>query len=154
MTPYKILLVDDVPGNLKILEASISSDYELFMATSGAKALKIVATNPPDLILLDIEMPEMSGLEVLERLRADESTRGIPVVFLTSKDTSEDIVQGLKAGAYYYLTKPFDTEMLRLVIAQALADDNAYDSALRDMQNSAATMKWLNHLTHGDPSSA
>ncbi|MBF0159949.1 MAG: response regulator [Magnetococcales bacterium] len=121
MTGRKILLVDDVPSNLKVLAAYIDSDYELFMATSGQKALKIVATNPPDLILLDVNMPDMNGFEVLKNLKADEASQSIPVIFLTSNDASDDIERGLQAGAYHYLTKPFDANMLRSIIDKALS---------------------------------
>ncbi|MBF0158061.1 MAG: response regulator [Magnetococcales bacterium] len=145
MASHKILLVDDLPSNLKILESYMNPDHELFMATDGRKALKIAAANPPDLILLDINMPDMDGFAVLEQLKANPSTQHIPVVFLTAKDSSEEIVQGLEAGAYYYLTKPFDAEILRLVIAKALQDDEAYAAAARGVRNSIQMMEELNH---------
>ncbi|MBF0158865.1 MAG: response regulator [Magnetococcales bacterium] len=142
---YRLLLVDDVAANLKVLAAHISPDYQLSIATDGYKALKAAASNPPDLILLDIDMPGMDGFAVLEQLKANPLTQHIPVVFLTSHDTSEDILKGLQAGAYYYLTKPFDADILRLVIAKALRDDTGYAMAEREVNNNISTLEWLNY---------
>jgi CheY-like chemotaxis protein len=99
MDKPKILVVDDEPKNLKLFEAILSPQgYLLEMAESGQAALKKVDDEPPDLILLDIMMPKMSGYEVLEKLRADEKTRLIPVVMVTALHEVEDRVKALEAG--------------------------------------------------------
>ncbi|UCH93048.1 MAG: response regulator, partial [Candidatus Aminicenantes bacterium] len=113
-----ILIVDDVPKNLQLLATILKDEnkYEVAAATSGAKALKTVEHVLPDLILLDVMMPEMDGFEVCRRLKASEATRDIPVVFLTAKAGIKDIVQGFLAGGVDYVTKPFNsTELLARV---------------------------------------
>ncbi len=102
-----ILVVDDTPANLTLMTGLLQDDYQVRAATSGEKALKIAfSDNPPDLILLDIMMPEMDGHEVCRRLKADEKTREIPIIFLTAMSEAEDEEKGLKLGAVDYITKP------------------------------------------------
>jgi sigma-B regulation protein RsbU (phosphoserine phosphatase) len=113
-----ILIVDDVPRNLQLLAAILKEEnkYEVAAVTSGAAALKIVDNVLPDLILLDVMMPEMDGFEVCQRLKASPSTRDIPVVFLTAKAGLKDIVKGFQLGGVDYITKPFNgTELLARV---------------------------------------
>jgi two-component system, sensor histidine kinase and response regulator len=81
----KILIVDDVPGNIKMLKVILETDYKLFIALNGSNALEIAASKPIDLILLDIIMPVMDGYEVCRRLQANASTSGIPVIFVTGQ---------------------------------------------------------------------
>ena len=103
----QVLVVDDSPANLSLMNDLLESTYRVKVANSGARALKIAASdNPPDLILLDIMMPEMDGYEVCRRLKADPSTRDIPVIFLTSRRDPEDEQRGLEMGAEDYITKP------------------------------------------------
>ena len=102
-----ILVVDDTPANLTLMTGLLQDDYQVRAATSGEKALKIAySDNPPDLILLDIMMPEMDGHEVCRRLKSDEKTRDIPIIFLTAMSEAEDEEKGLKLGAVDYITKP------------------------------------------------
>jgi putative two-component system response regulator len=102
-----VLIVDDVPENLSVLGALLQPRYLVRAATTGANALRIAASAPtPDLILLDVMMPEMDGYAVLARLRSDPATRGIPVMFVTALDSMEDEESGLDLGAVDYLTKP------------------------------------------------
>ena len=102
-----ILVVDDTPANLTLMTGLLQDDYQVRAATSGEKALKIACSeNPPDLILLDIMMPEMDGHEVCRRLKADEKTQDIPIIFLTAMSEAEDEEKGLKLGAVDYITKP------------------------------------------------
>jgi len=113
-----ILIVDDIPKNLQVLASILKSEekYDIAVATSAAKALKIVDNVLPDLILLDIMMPEMDGLEVCRRLKSSRVTRDIPIIFLTAKVETEDIVIGFEAGGVDYVTKPFNsTELLARV---------------------------------------
>jgi two-component system sensor histidine kinase/response regulator len=108
----KILLVDDAPENIDILAEALSG-YKRMIATSGEKALKIaLGENKPDLILLDIEMPGMDGYEVCKLLKKEQSTKHIPIIFLTGKTAKEDIIKGFQLGANDYVKKPFDNEEL------------------------------------------
>jgi DNA-binding response OmpR family regulator len=106
---YKILAVDDNPINLKLLSrALINSDYEIHTASSGEEALRIARQVHPDLILLDVIMPGMSGYEVCKKLQENEQTAYIPVIFLSAKNEAVDKAKGLSLGAVDYLTKPFN----------------------------------------------
>ncbi|MCX7095673.1 MAG: two-component system response regulator [Methylobacter sp.] len=102
-----ILIVDDSPENLTVLSELLQPIYLVRAATSGQKALRIAVTAPrPDLILLDVMMPEMDGYQVFEQLRANPATRDIPVIFVTAMDHIEAELHGLNAGAVDYITKP------------------------------------------------
>ena len=102
-----ILVVDDTPANLQLMSGLLQEEYKVKAATSGEKALKIALTDPqPDLILLDIMMPEMDGYEVCKRLKTDEKTNQIPIIFLTAKTETQDEALGLSLGAVDYITKP------------------------------------------------
>ena len=101
-----ILIVDDTPQNLTLLGELLMPLYRVRAANSGERALRAAATQAPDLILLDVMMPEMDGYEVLERLRADPVTHDIPVIFVTAMDSSENEEHGLALGAVDYITKP------------------------------------------------
>ncbi len=103
----KVLIVDDSPSNLMILGEVLTQEYEVYVASSGRDALKKAALNMPDIILLDIMMPDIDGYEVCRRLKADEATEKIPVIFITSMNSEEDEVKGLSFGAVDYITKPF-----------------------------------------------
>ena len=102
-----ILAVDDAPTNLRILAEALQHDYLVKLAINGPDALAVAQSDPPpDLILLDVMMPEMDGYEVLRRLQAHPSTQRIPVIFVTAKATETDEESGLKLGAVDYITKP------------------------------------------------
>lgn len=101
-----ILIVDDTPQNLTLLGELLMPLYRVRAANSGERALRAATTQAPDLILLDVMMPEMDGYEVLERLRADRVTRDIPVIFVTAMDSTENEEHGLALGAVDYITKP------------------------------------------------
>jgi PAS domain S-box-containing protein len=107
----KILVVDDTPANLRLLAGMLTEQgYRVRPAKSGAIALSSVQQDPPDLVLLDIIMPNMSGYEVCEQLKADERTRDIPVIFLSAKTDVFDKVKAFELGAVDYITKPFQSE--------------------------------------------
>lgn len=109
-----ILAVDDVPDNLDVLVAVLGDDYKIKVASSGERALKILASGKyPDLILLDVMMPEMDGLEVCRRIKADPATRDIPVIFLTAMNETVDVTRGFAAGAVDFVSKPADPAILR-----------------------------------------
>ena len=109
----KILIVDDNKQNLQILGNILHmKGYQIAMAKDGPGALKIVGSTKPDLILLDIMMPGMDGYEVCEKLKTNAETKNIPVIFLTAKTETEDIVNGFVKGGVDYITKPFQKEEL------------------------------------------
>lgn len=111
--PPWILIVDDNPANVDILQARLTaSGYQIFTAADGEAALAIAMEKRPDLILLDIIMPKMDGLEVCRRLKGDPSLPFIPIILVTAKADSGDIVAGLEAGGDEYLTKPVDQAAL------------------------------------------
>lgn len=110
---YTILAVDDIATNIMLLKAVLSrAKYKIVTASGGFEALEKVAAVNPDLILLDIMMPDLDGYEVLKRLKADPAHEDIPVIFLTALHNPEDIVKGFKFGASDYISKPFNHEEL------------------------------------------
>jgi diguanylate cyclase (GGDEF)-like protein len=109
----KLLLVDDQPINIQVLHQIFAADFQVFMATSGAQALAVCKSNPPDLVLLDIVMPGMDGFEVCTRLKADETTRDIPVIFVTAHTDAEQETHGLDVGAVDFISKPVNPAVVR-----------------------------------------
>lgn len=110
----RLLIVDDTPGALAALQASLEEEYELVTATNGAEAIEAAtAGDPPDLILLDVTMPDLDGYEVCRRLREDPKTQDIPVIFQTALLEEEEEVKGLALGAVDFIRKPFNPDVLR-----------------------------------------
>lgn len=103
---FKILIVDDEPNNLKLFQQILGGDYELKFARDGTNALIVTEKHSPDLILLDIMMPEMDGYEVCRRLKANKKTAGIPVIFVTAMGAVADESKGFRLGCVDYITKP------------------------------------------------
>ncbi len=101
-----ILVIDDTPGNLSLLNQLLREHYRVRLANSGPRGLELAALAPPDLILLDIMMPDMDGYQVFQRLQSDPATRRIPVIFLTAKVGAEDEERGLAMGAVDFIHKP------------------------------------------------
>lgn len=113
-TRATVLAVDDVPDNLDILVASLGDQYTIKVASSGERALKILASGKiPDLILLDVMMPDMDGFEVCRRIKADPAIRDIPVIFLTAMHETVDVTRGFSVGAVDFVTKPADQAILQ-----------------------------------------
>ncbi len=109
----RLLLVDDQPINIQVLHQIFAKDFQVFMATSGQQALALCAVNPPDLVLLDVVMPEMDGFEVCARLKADAATRDIPVIFVTAHSDAEQETRGLGLGAVDFISKPVNPAVVR-----------------------------------------
>jgi diguanylate cyclase (GGDEF)-like protein len=109
----KLLVVDDQPINIQVMYQAFGSDYQVFMATGGEQALSICKVNPPDLILLDIVMPGMDGFEVCTRLKADEATTHIPVIFVTAHTDAAQETHGLSLGAVDFIAKPVNPSVVR-----------------------------------------
>ncbi len=112
LSECSILIVDDAEANIDILVEALGEDYDLSVAMDGESALKAVETHTPDLILLDIMMPGIDGYEVCERLKADDRTRGILILFLTALTDDVDEARGLSLGAVDYITKPFNPDLV------------------------------------------
>jgi len=109
--PIEILIVDDIPANLRVLSDALEpEDYRIIAAPSGEVALQIVERTLPDLIILDIVMPGLDGYETCRQLKKNKLTRNIPVIFVTAKGETEDIVEGFQIGGADYITRPFEKE--------------------------------------------
>lgn len=117
----KILLVDDSPLNIAILHEILSADYDIASANDGLAALKMATSWHPDLVLLDIMMPEMDGYEICERLKSKAATRDIAIVFVTAKTEAEDVTHGMSLGALDYIAKPFRPAIIQARIRGYLA---------------------------------
>lgn len=127
-----ILIVDDTPDNLILMSSLLKKDYKVKIANGGEKALRIASSDsPPDLILLDIMMPDMDGYEVCYRLKREPKTMNIPVIFLTAKNEMEDEKKGLELGAVDYITKPISTPIVLARVKNHLAL-KAMEEFLRD----------------------
>ncbi len=116
-----VLVVDDTPFNIDVLRGVLSSAYTLKVATNGEKALALARSHPqPELVLLDVMMPGMDGYEVCRRLKADDKTRNIPVVFVTSMSEVEDERKGFESGGVDYITKPVSPPLVQARVATHL----------------------------------
>lgn len=108
-----ILIVDDVPNNIKVLGAILKElNCRLAAATNGVQALEIIEEEKPDIVLLDIMMPQMNGYDVCEKVKQNPELVDIPILFLTAKTGTEDVVKGFELGALDYITKPFKAKEL------------------------------------------
>lgn len=119
-----ILIVDDTPENIDVLSGVLRPHYKVKAAVSGEKALKISGgEKPPNLILLDVMMPEMDGYEVCRRIKEDEATKEIPVIFVTGMSDAAEIEKGFALGAVDYMTKPIDPTRVLETVAKHLKRD-------------------------------
>jgi len=109
----RVLIVDDEPGNIKILSNVLMGDYVMSVATSGKQALDIARVQTPDIVLLDMIMPEMDGIEVCQALKSDAATAEVPVIFVTSMSDAANEERGLEAGAVDYITKPISPPIVK-----------------------------------------
>jgi len=130
-TPPLILIVDDNPANVEIFQARLAANnYEIITASDGEEGLALAKDRLPDLILLDIMMPKMDGIEVCRHLRADSALPFMPIIMVTAKTDSKDVVAGLEAGADEYLTKPVDHAALVARVKSMLRIKSLHDTVL------------------------
>lgn len=136
-----ILIVDDVPTNIKILAEALCHDYQIKVDSDGGEALATAHRAPqPDLILLDIMMPDMDGYEVLRRLKNDPATSKIPVIFVTAKSAENDEAYGLNLGAVDYIAKPFSIPITKARIRNHIA--------LKQQADMLEALSLIDPLTH------
>lgn len=116
-----VLIVDDTPSNIDLLRSVLAGSYRIKAATSGRRALEVIASDPPDLVLLDVVMGDMDGYSVCRRIKSDPQTARIPVIFVTSRDEARDEELGFSIGGADYVTKPFEPSVVRARVATHLA---------------------------------
>ncbi len=144
--PARILVVDDQPANLQILGTVLGKlGYEIIPASDGPTALKRLALRPPDLILLDLLMPEMDGCEVCRRVRANPEWQDIPVIFLSAADEKDFIVRALDSGGVDYITKPFNQAELSSRVRTQLALKSARDQLKQLVEDKDELLGILTH---------
>lgn len=145
-----VLVVDDEEFNLEIIGEYLEDfSYRLVTAGDGAEAWALLEAEPErfDAILLDRMMPNMDGMEVLTRIKAHPLLQSVPVIMQTAAAAKQDVVEGLQAGAYYYLTKPFDEQVLQSIVKTALDDHRRYRS-LREQIRSGSQVLGLMGTAH------
>ncbi|MDR1424508.1 MAG: response regulator [Azoarcus sp.] len=134
-----VMLVDDNPANLMVGKENLASDYRVLTMPSAAKMFEMLGKHTPELILLDVDMPEMNGYDAIRKLKADPGTTDIPVIFLTAMSDAEHELQGLSLGAIDYISKPFSAPLLRkrvevhLLVESQRKDLKEYNDNLQEM---------------------
>ncbi len=144
-----LLVVDDTMSNLELAGLILGSDHEVLVATDGQQAVALATAEQPDLILMDVMMPVMDGLEACRRLKADPRTREIPVIFLTALTDTEALVKGFHAGGVDYVGKPFHPEELQARVATHVALKRSQDrerALVKELENALARVKQLSGL--------
>ena len=130
LSDSRVLIVDDVKANVDVLVQALKDDYKLSVALGGQQALDAVARGAPDLVLLDIMMPDVDGYEVCRRLRAAEATRELPIMFLSALEDVKDKALGFEVGGNDYLTKPFEVLEVKARV-RSLLKAKAYADAIK-----------------------
>lgn len=121
LTNKCVLIVEDDPKIREMLERSLEREYKIVTAEDGVMGLVQAAGQPkPDLVIADVMMPKMDGIAMAKRLKADPRTSNIPVIFLTAREGSRDVIAGIQAGARHYVTKPFDLNDLLTKVRKTL----------------------------------
>jgi len=139
----RLLIVDDQPANVRVMAEALRDQYELYFATSGAKALEIAAASPIELVLLDVVMPDLDGFEVCRRLKSDERTSRIPVIFVTAREEISDETRGFDVGGVDYITKPVQPLIVRARVRTHLELKQA-----RDLLESLASLDGLTGIAN------
>jgi len=132
-----VLIADDAPSNIQLLAGLLKDNYQIKVATGGERCIELAQAEPqPDLILLDIQMPDLDGYEVCQRLKSQESTQAIPIIFVTGKDQDADEELGLSMGAVDYITKPYSPAIVEARVATHITlkqqSDTLRNLAMRD----------------------
>ena len=147
-----ILAIDDTPANLLTLRKALGDEFDLQFATSGATGLALAIESPPDLILLDVMMPDMDGYETCHRLLADPSTRDIPIIFITAQNSPDDETLGLEAGVVDFISKPVNPSVLRARVRTHLKmkrmADQLRSMAFRAVEASRSKSQFLANMSH------
>jgi CheY-like chemotaxis protein len=154
-----VLIVDDEPFNLRVIEEFLADcNYRLVTATNGTDAWNRLQADPEgfDAVLLDRMMPDMDGIEVLKRIKCDPHLRLLPVIMQTASSAPSQVAEGIREGAYYYLTKPFEPEVLRTVVATAIRDRAEYHATEehREAEQQAIHLLDLAEFTLQTPANA
>ncbi len=116
----RILIVEDDPALLEFEEGLLGREYQILKATTGEEALIKIRDERPDMVLLDVLLPNMSGMDVCQKVRQNPETRRIPIVMLTGQEKAESLTEGFEAGADMYINKPFSTKKLLAVVKAVL----------------------------------
>ncbi|WP_092938127.1 HD-GYP domain-containing protein [Paracidovorax wautersii] len=146
----RLLLVDDEPANLQVLRQVLQQDYRLLFATSGPKAVEIALQQRPDLMLLDVMMPDMDGYAVLQRLAAEPQVAGMPVIFVTALSDAADEARGLELGAVDYIAKPISAAVVRARVRTHLSlvrMDELRESRLQILQRLGRAAEYKDNET-------
>lgn len=144
--PHQILIVDDMPKNVQILGQILAEQgFNIFIATSGFQALKAVEKKMPDLILLDISMPEMDGFEICKQIKEQDKYSEIPIIFLTARTETEDILKAFAVGGVDYITKPFNIPELLARVNQQLALKEKTEDLRKTNESNKALLRVLLH---------
>jgi two-component system, sensor histidine kinase and response regulator len=148
--PHSILIVDDTPKNLQLMSSLLKQKgYKLYITNSGENALNFLKSTLPDLILLDVMMPGLSGFEVCRIIKNDPQIKDIPVIFLSAKNETDDVVEGFEAGAVDYIVKPFNAKEVFVRVATQLQLKTASkllkekNDKLKDLNNSLVESKQI-----------
>ena len=134
---YTLLAVDDEPNNLRALKLDLEdAGYRVLTAKDGVEAWDVLSKNRGEIktILLDRMMPNMNGMEFMQKIKADNSLSGIPVIMQTAAAEKEQVVEGIKAGVYYYLTKPYDKDVMLSIVFAAVSDYANYNQLRNDIR--------------------
>ncbi|WP_444997179.1 diguanylate cyclase [Aliikangiella sp. IMCC44359] len=146
MTNPILLIVDDQPANIQMLATILQDNYQIKVTTNGKDCLKIANNSPqPDLILLDIEMPDMNGYEVLRQLRASQVTIDIPVIFVTAKVDYDDEEMGLELGAVDYITKPIHPAIVKVRVKNQIMIKHQKDQLIQMALHDQLTKLYNRH---------
>jgi two-component system, sensor histidine kinase and response regulator len=149
MKRQTVLIVDDTPANLDLLHAILRNQYHTVTASSGAEALERISAQKPDLILLDVMMPDLDGYQLCTILKSDQRTRDIPVIFVSAKTQEDDEVKGLELGAIDYITKPISPHIVKARVRNHL-ELKRYRDLLEDLSSAADRTKkeFLRAVSH------
>ncbi len=145
-----LLLVDDEPVNLRVLKQLLASDYQLVFAKNGEEALKLAFTRQPNLVLLDVMMPGLTGFEVCRKLKAKNETKHIPVIFVTALNDEHDEAEGFDAGAVDYIIKPISPAIVKARVKNHLSlvqADELLESRLQVVQRLGRAAEYKDNET-------